>query len=320
MKFINSIDKIIVNFNLEENLKKQNNVNNKEINQLTNTNMNNQLSKKRIKHEKKKERNIDELKYILRKKYNLKFKYKDIETTEKIFDLFKYSKEQSEEKKLSIWYLNNTFDSFNYKLRKDLRKYLDIHNRFDIKYLKNSSYSRDAAASYANKHYDDYNDDYPDFGDSPYEGGDCANFISQCLYAGGMKWVEKNSNINWAENWWCKYGATDKDGDKKITLTWKTTNGFKNHWKFRAEEYYSNAVLSMKNRWNYWYKELSRGDVIQLADKDGDPWHTLIVCGYSFRDFKLAAHTSNTNSTLFKGFVLKKQMSDNDIILVYKME
>lgn len=46
-----------------------------------------------------------------------------------------------------------------------------------------ATYAYESAVSYAKKYYSSYNSSYPDW--SYY--GDCANFISQCLYAGGKR-------------------------------------------------------------------------------------------------------------------------------------
>ena len=45
------------------------------------------------------------------------------------------------------------------------------------------SYDRDKAVEYAKKHCDHYNSHYHNYAT---EGGDCANFVSQCLKAGGL--------------------------------------------------------------------------------------------------------------------------------------
>jgi len=45
------------------------------------------------------------------------------------------------------------------------------------------SYSAKKAVAYANKYCDSRNPNYHDYSN---EGGDCANFVSQCLIAGGL--------------------------------------------------------------------------------------------------------------------------------------
>ena len=50
-----------------------------------------------------------------------------------------------------------------------------------------TSYDRNAAVSYAKKYCSHYNSNYRNY--NP-DGGDCANFVSQCLIAGGFNLVK----------------------------------------------------------------------------------------------------------------------------------
>lgn len=61
---------------------------------------------------------------------------------------------------------------------------------------KENKYDRHKAVAYARKYALNYNPEYKDFNNS---GGDCTNYISQCLYAGGI-----NQSRNWkpySDNW-----------------------------------------------------------------------------------------------------------------------
>ena len=55
---------------------------------------------------------------------------------------------------------------------------------FLLYFLGVFSYSAKKAVAYANKYCDKRNKEYHDYSN---EGGDCANFVSQCLIAGGQK-------------------------------------------------------------------------------------------------------------------------------------
>ncbi|QGG48511.1 amidase domain-containing protein [Heliorestis convoluta] len=159
---------------------------------------------------------------------------------------------------------------------------------------KQSRYNREAAVAYAYRHWNNPNRAYPFFGD-PGEGGDCTNFISQCLFAGGMPWVEGPlERFTWATYWWCKPGATDRDGDRRITLTWKVASAFHNHWSKRATDYSIHSPEEMIAQWPQWLEKLWRGDVIQLTLPEGRPYHTLLVVKKVEQDFHLAAHTYDT--------------------------
>ena len=56
---------------------------------------------------------------------------------------------------------------------------------------KSNKYNPKKAIEYAQKWYDKHNPQYPDF---DYKGGDCANFVSQCLHYDGL---------NMSKNWYC---------------------------------------------------------------------------------------------------------------------
>lgn len=60
--------------------------------------------------------------------------------------------------------------------------YLNKSTKADL-YRKNKLYDREQSISYAQKYALKYNPKYTDFNDN---GGDCTNFISQCLHAGSL--------------------------------------------------------------------------------------------------------------------------------------
>lgn len=99
---------------------------------------------------------------------------------------------------------------------------------------RSSSYSYSDAVTYAKKYYSSYNSAYPDW--TSY-GGDCANFISQCLYAGGknMKGTPGTSDAaqNW-ENWFSKGSSCNT---KNVSSTWRGANAFKSYWQGKASGY-----------------------------------------------------------------------------------
>ena len=165
---------------------------------------------------------------------------------------------------------------------------------------KNNFYNRSKAKAYIDTNWDNYNPVYPTFHGG---GGDCANFVSQVLYAGGMPWVDdRNPNhYTWFTNWYCKPGASNKDGDKRITLSWKVAAAFKRHWEKRAAKQlvisYKDAMDNMRDL----SKQVFLGDPVQFCYANGTPYHTLIVTGYAWdkdagvNDIVLASHTIDSN-------------------------
>lgn len=165
---------------------------------------------------------------------------------------------------------------------------------------KNSHYNRSKAKAYIDTYWENYNPAYPSFHGG---GGDCANFVSQVLYAGGMPWVDDGNpnHYTWFTNWYCKPGASNKDGDKRISLSWKVAASFKRHWEKRAAK---QVIISYEDAINN-MKDLSRqvfvGDPVQFCYANGTPYHTLIVTGYAWdkeaglNDIVLASHTIDSN-------------------------
>lgn len=68
--------------------------------------------------------------------------------------------------------------------------------------MKVSGYSGSQAASYAKQYADSYNSAYPHY------SADCANFVSQCVYWGGLSMNGSSVNVGIHDsttNWYCIY-------------------------------------------------------------------------------------------------------------------
>lgn len=165
--------------------------------------------------------------------------------------------------------------------------------------IKNSNYNRDKAKEYIDKYWNNYNPAYPSFQGG---GGDCANFVSQILYAGGMQWQYGDNPQNYikADAWYCKPGATNKDGDRRISFTWKVAASFKNHWVGRASKHIMMTNKEAKENMDEIIMQMRIADVVQFCYADGKPWHTLaitdIASAINKKDIILASHTYNSNT------------------------
>ena len=165
---------------------------------------------------------------------------------------------------------------------------------------KNNFYNRAKAKAYIDTYFKNYNPAYPTFHGG---GGDCANFISQVIYAGGMPWVDDGNpnHYTWFTNWYCKPGARNRDGDKRITLSWKVAASFKRHFEKRAAKQiiisYKDAIDNMRSL----SRQVFVGDPVQFCYANGVPYHTLIITGYAWdkearlNDIVLASHTIDSN-------------------------
>ncbi|WP_129766650.1 amidase domain-containing protein [Streptomyces sp. L-9-10] len=121
-------------------------------------------------------------------------------------------------------------------------------------------YDYNAMAAYATKHWNNYNPDYPSF-DGAGAGGDCTNFVSQSLKAGGWKHVPGYTTD--FHKWF---------GNAEIqSYSFVGVNEFS--WFALS----SARATSLANVY-----QMDIGDVLQLDfDKDGSKDHTMIVTSRS---------------------------------------
>lgn len=151
-----------------------------------------------------------------------------------------------------------------------------------------SSYSYSDAVDYAKEYFYPYDSAYPDW--SSY-GGDCANFISQCLYAGGKSMKGTPATSTAAQNWSNWFSTGSSCDTKNVSSTWRGANAFKDYWQRNASGY---STFSSVGADSYSYG--FTGDAISLLNSNGSAYHTLMIVGYDSanRDFIVAAHTYDT--------------------------
>lgn len=153
-----------------------------------------------------------------------------------------------------------------------------------------SSYAYEDAVKYAKNYYSSYNSAYPDWTAS---GGDCANFISQCLYAGGKKMKGTPGTSAAAQNWANWFSKGTSCNINNVSSTWRGANAFKNYWQSNASGYSKFSKVGTSS-YNYGFV----GDAVSLLNSNGSAYHTLIIVGYDStnKDFIVAAHTFNTKT------------------------
>ncbi|MGW0497108.1 amidase domain-containing protein [Streptomyces sp. NPDC003007] len=136
-----------------------------------------------------------------------------------------------------------------------------------------TTYDYKAMAAYAEKHWNAYNKDYPDFGGRG-AGGDCTNFVSQSLKAGGWKHVP-----GYVYDYTRWFGNADIQSHSFIGV---------NEWSWFAQN--SKRTKPLANVF-----QLEVGDVLQLDfDRDGSKDHTMIVTYKSGGVPYVTYHSNNT--------------------------
>ncbi len=137
-----------------------------------------------------------------------------------------------------------------------------------------TGYNYQAMATYAAKYWKNYNTAYPDFNGQG-AGGDCTNFVSQSLKAGGWKHVPGYTND--FHKW---FGTADIQSDSFVGV---------NEFSWFALS--SKRVSSLANVY-----QLDVGDVLQMDfNRDGSKDHSMIV---TYRDRSgvpyVTYHSTNT--------------------------
>ncbi|MEV6482609.1 amidase domain-containing protein [Streptomyces sp. NPDC051576] len=136
-----------------------------------------------------------------------------------------------------------------------------------------TTYDYKAMAAYAEKYWNVYNTDYPNFNGHA-DGGDCTNFVSQSLKAGGWKHVP-----GYVYDYTKWFGTADIQSDSFVGV---------NEWSWFAQNSKRTTPLA-----NVYQAEV--GDVIQVDfDRDGAKDHTMIVTYKANGVPYVTYHSNNT--------------------------
>lgn len=142
---------------------------------------------------------------------------------------------------------------------------------------RSTTYNGSGAVTYALNHALNYNDNYYDF--NAY-GGDCTNFVSQCMFEGGnlpMHYGSSYTNTCWY---------------------YTTSTNRSSSWTGVEELYdYIFGSTSKINASHSNWSSVGGGDIIQLVS-GGEGYHSLIITGiayssYGRSDLLVCAHTDD---------------------------
>ncbi|KMT23250.1 amidase domain-containing protein [Clostridium cylindrosporum] len=153
------------------------------------------------------------------------------------------------------------------------------------------AYSPKNAVDYAMKYALNYNPNYPHYAGI---GGDCANFVSQALYAGGKPMIGRDATS--LKSWFCR--SRNKWDVKLISSTWRGASAFALYWRANANAFkdfgssYFENLESFREIYNYGV----RGDALSLLDSYGKAYHTLIIVDYDNGDLICASHSYDSNN------------------------
>ena len=166
-------------------------------------------------------------------------------------------------------------------------------------------YNRVEVYNWAYAHWSNYSAAYVNLGDNKWEGGDCANFVSQCLKAGGAN-NDKVGNYQW----YYDNKGTSNTNDDIYSWTWSTSRGLNNILlnNYKSDEFGPKGTEKViTGDWEYNStigKFIEPGDIIQYQWKpDKNITHTAVIVGMLYNSSKnryepvIAEHTYDSWST-----------------------
>jgi hypothetical protein len=141
-------------------------------------------------------------------------------------------------------------------------------------YITTFTYQRSAAVSYANRWWDSYNSYYNNY-NGPGYGGDCANFVSQCVgdSAGGALWMFGSSSDPVGQQWWFHHSTMTQSQ----SWTYCPTQIAAWRWAQPGRGPASYIVAYSRSKPSGY----STGDVAWLVDSSGVAYHALICTSFS---------------------------------------
>lgn len=101
--------------------------------------------------------------------------------------------------------------------------------------------------------------------------GDCANFISQCLLAGGAPMI-----FNGSYAWWYRKNNTISTNDDTWSVTWAVANSL--YWTLKVNQ--QSKAMGIKGLEIEDVSLLELGDLIFFEGSNGNIFHSTIVTGF----------------------------------------
>lgn len=138
--------------------------------------------------------------------------------------------------------------------------------------IKNDNYNRELAREYAIKWATSSNSKYYNYVN---EGGDCTNFVSQVLRAGGLEFVGSKSNATSIKSWF--YYSPNLPNRSS---TWTAAQPFHLHFGEeykRAHSYKEYKIIDALINWNEIYMNLLPGDIVQYSRPNNITFHSQAI-------------------------------------------
>lgn len=153
-----------------------------------------------------------------------------------------------------------------------------------------NNYNRESAVQYALTYALDPNPNFryfPVHGDG---GGDCSNFISQCLKAGGAPFAYGK------DPWWYNRNNTSNTNAHTWSISWAVAHSLYWTLKIRGQ----NNMKGLRSREVESIDMLDLGDIIQYENFNGMIYHSAMITAFTEQDGNrlplISQHTYNAKN------------------------
>lgn len=153
-----------------------------------------------------------------------------------------------------------------------------------------NNFNPEKCRKYIEKYWDGKNRRYP-----YYDGKDCANFVSQCLYVYGYEMDD---------TWFCI--------DKEPSVPWINAQALTEYFSAKYN-YVEDSAEAFLNRFDEYKVNVNEYDIIALRNKQGRVYHVMLVTKITEDDILYAGHTNNRIDRTLKGALVD---SDENIRIV----
>lgn len=135
-----------------------------------------------------------------------------------------------------------------------------------------NKYSRANAVKYATAYALAPNPNYKYFPLINDQSGDCTNFLSQCLLAGGA-----TMNYISPQEWWYKHNSSQGTTYDTCSITWSVTHSF--YWLLKTNQ--EKKIAGVKGIEITDIRKLELGDLIFYEKSNGAIFHGAIITRFN---------------------------------------
>jgi hypothetical protein len=112
--------------------------------------------------------------------------------------------------------------------------------------------------------------------------GDCANFVSQCLLAGGSPMI-----FNGSRPWWYRKNNTLSTKDDRWSVTWAVANSL--YWTLKVNQQFNAPGIKGLDVQDVRMLEL--GDLMFFEGNNGNIFHSAIITSFRYGQPLVSHHS-----------------------------